>query len=64
MTLTKHSKERYVERFGIQDEKEILRRANLAVTFQDDGKGITKRVWGNIVFVVLDQEVITTIHKK
>ena len=64
MILTKHTKQRYRERFGIQDDKEILRRCVNSVEFFNDGKGLTKRSYGCIVFVVLNNEFITTITKK
>jgi len=64
MILTKHAIDRYIERIGRQDEKEILRRANAAVEVYNDNKGVTKRKWGTIIFVILNNEIVTTITKK
>ena len=64
MILTKHAIDRYIERIGRQDEKEILRRANAAVEVYNDNKGVTKRKWGTIIFVILNNyDRSAFIHK-
>jgi len=59
MTLTKHAKQRYKERFGAQSDSEIIRRCIVAQKSSVTNEGFTHKIYGAILFVVVDDTIIT-----
>ena len=63
MILTKHAKLRYRERFGVQDDKEIIRRAQVAVVSKHNDDNTEQRRYGAIIFEICG-DTIMTVKKK
>jgi len=59
MTLSKHARERYRARFGIQDDKEIIRRCSVGIQTSVSRDGFAHRVYGAILFVTANEIIIT-----
>ena len=63
LTLTKHARERYRERFGVQSDKIIIERAGKAVEYGRGKDGVSYRAYGAICFAILEDSILTVMKR-